>query len=116
MKSHAPASCKHTAQRKETTVRDQMPWWFPEDSIPLSERFINSWARHRLVAASSRRTDEKVASRSGSGRQCRRASRARALSLSLHRVSALRDISSELYVPPCCRRETSMREVRVYRR
>jgi len=52
-------------------------------STTLSERFIRSWARQRLVAASSRRTDEKVASRRGSGRHCRRASRARALSLSL---------------------------------
>jgi hypothetical protein len=44
---------------------------------------MRSWARQRLVAASSRRTEEKVASRRGSGRHCRRASRARALSLSL---------------------------------
>lgn len=38
------------------------------------------------MAASSRRTDEKVASRRGSGRHCRRASRARALSLSLQGI------------------------------
>jgi len=43
--------------------------------------------RHRLVAASSRRTAEKVASRKGSGRHWRRASRARALSLRLCGVS-----------------------------
>ena len=49
---------------------------------------MRSWARQRLVAASSRRTDENVASRSGSGRHCRRASRARALSLSLKEVSS----------------------------
>ena len=48
---------------------------------------MRSCARQRLVAASSRRTDENVASRRGSGRHCRRASRARALSLSLERVS-----------------------------
>ena len=52
-------------------------------SATLSERLIRSCARHRLVAASSRRTDENVASRRGSGRHCRSASRARALSLSL---------------------------------
>lgn len=71
---------------------DHMPWWFPaEDSTTLSERLINSWARHLLVAASSRRTEENVASRRGSGRHCRRASRARALSLSLRlRVSIKR--------------------------
>lgn len=40
------------------------------------------------MAASSRRTEEKVASRSGSGRHCRRASRARALSLKLEVVLA----------------------------
>jgi len=39
------------------------------------------------VAASSRRTEEKVASRSGSGKHWRKASRARALSLSLLEVS-----------------------------
>jgi hypothetical protein len=48
---------------------------------------MRSCARQRFVAASSRRTDENVASRRGSGRHCRRASRARALSLSLRRVS-----------------------------
>ncbi len=37
-----------------------------------------------MVAASSRRTDEKVASRRGSGRHCRNASRARLLSLRLY--------------------------------
>lgn len=52
-------------------------------STTLSERLMRSWARHLLVAASSRRTDENVASRRGSGRHCRKASRARALSLSL---------------------------------
>ena len=50
----------------------------------LSDRLINSCARQRLVAASSRSTEEKVASRRGSGRHCRRASRARLLSLSLN--------------------------------
>ena len=44
---------------------------------------MRSWARQRLVAASSRRTDEKVASRRGSGRHCRSASLALALSLNL---------------------------------
>lgn len=44
---------------------------------------MRSCARQRLVAASSRRTEEKVASRRGSGRHWRSASRARALSLSL---------------------------------
>lgn len=52
-------------------------------SLALSERLMSSCARQRLVAASSRRTEENVASRSGSGRHCRRASRARLLSLSL---------------------------------
>lgn len=37
-------------------------------SETLSERLIRSCARHRFVAASSRRTEEKVASRRGSGR------------------------------------------------
>lgn len=48
-----------------------------------SESAKRSWARQRLVAASSLRTGEKVASRSGSGRHCLSASRARALSESL---------------------------------
>lgn len=61
--------------------------WLPEDSTTLSDRLIKSWVRHRLVAASSRRTEEKVASRRGSGRHCRSASRARALSLSLLWIS-----------------------------
>ena len=52
-------------------------------STTLSERLMRSCARHLLVAASSRSTDEKVASRRGSGRHCRSASRALALSLSL---------------------------------
>lgn len=37
-------------------------------SETLSERLMRSCARHRFVAASSRRTEEKVASRRGSGR------------------------------------------------
>lgn len=45
-----------------------------------SDRASRSCARQRFVAASSRKTGEKVASRRGSGRHCRRASRARALS------------------------------------
>lgn len=53
----------------------------PSDT--LSDRLIRSWARQRLVAASSRRTEEKVASRRGSGKHCRKASRARLLSLNL---------------------------------
>lgn len=57
--------------------------WLLLESITLSERLMMSCARHRFVAASSRRTDWKVASRKGSGRHWRRASRARALSLSL---------------------------------
>ena len=52
-------------------------------SATQSERLISSCARHRLVAASSRRTEEKVASRRGSGRHWRRASRALGLSLKL---------------------------------
>ena len=42
--------------------------WLLEASTTLSERFMRSWARQRFVAASSRRTDEKVASRKGSGK------------------------------------------------
>ena len=57
--------------------------WLLLLSTTLSERLISNWARHRLVAASSRRTEEKVASLNGSGRHWRRASRARALSLNL---------------------------------
>lgn len=53
-------------------------------SETLSERLMRSCARQRFVAASSRRTDEKVASRRGSGRHCRNASRARLLSLRLY--------------------------------
>jgi hypothetical protein len=41
---------------------------------------MRSCARHLLVAASSRRTEEKVASRRGSGRHCLSASRALGLS------------------------------------
>jgi len=48
---------------------------------------MRSCARQRFVAASSRRTEENVASRRGSGKHWRRASRARALSLSLRYVS-----------------------------
>lgn len=44
---------------------------------------MRSWAKQRFVAASSRRTDENVASRKGSGKHCLKASRARALSLNL---------------------------------
>ena len=58
----------------------------PSDT--LSERLMRSWARHRFVAASSRRTEEKVASRKGSGRHWRKASRARLLSLSLSRLES----------------------------
>ena len=65
-----------------------MGWW-PGLST-LSDRLMSSWARQRLVAASSRSTDEKVALRSGSGRHWRRASRARALSLKLDRQSGSR--------------------------
>lgn len=57
-------------------------------SLALSDKLTSSCARHRFVAASSRSTDEKVASRNGSGKHCRNASRARALSLSLHISSA----------------------------
>jgi hypothetical protein len=61
--------------------------WTPVlGSATLSERLIRSCARHRFVAASSRRTDENVASRRGSGRHCRSASRARALSLNLKTI------------------------------
>lgn len=55
-------------------------------SETVSDRLMSSWARQRLVAASSRRTEEKVASRRGSGRHCRRASRARLLSLRLQQL------------------------------
>lgn len=61
--------------------------WLFVGSTTLSDRLMRSCARQRLVAASSRRTEEKVASRRGSGRHWRRASRARALSLSLDLVS-----------------------------
>lgn len=63
-----------------------MPWLL-EASTTLSDRLIRSCARQRFVAASSRRTEEKVASRRGSGKHWRRASRARALSLSLRYMS-----------------------------
>lgn len=53
-------------------------------SVTVSLKLIKSCARQRLVAASSRSTLEKVASRRGSGRHCLRACRARLLSLSLH--------------------------------
>jgi hypothetical protein len=52
-------------------------------SETLSERLMRSCARQRFVAASSRRTEEKVASRKGSGRHWRKASRALLLSLRL---------------------------------
>lgn len=52
-------------------------------STTLSDRLMRSCARQRLVAASSRSTLEKVASRRGSGRHWRSASRALALSLKL---------------------------------
>ena len=60
----------------------------PSGTLPctgstLSDRLISSCAKQRFVAASSRRTEEKVASRRGSGRHWRSASRARALSESL---------------------------------
>ena len=57
--------------------------WLWSFGTTLSERFMRSWAKQRFVAASSRRTDEKVASRKGSGKHCLKASRARALSLNL---------------------------------
>ena len=57
-----------------------------------------------MVAASSRRTDENVASRKGSGRHCLRASLARALSLSLCKNSQYRVLSwhigLRLYILP----------------
>lgn len=59
-------------------------------SETLSERLMRSCARHRLVAASSRSTDEKVASRSGSGRHWRKASRALLLSLRLQGLAVFR--------------------------
>ena len=52
---------------------------------------MSNCARHRFVAASSRRTDEKVASRRGSGRHCLSASLARALSLSLEGVNVSKE-------------------------
>ena len=51
-----------------------------------SDNARRSCARQRLVAASSLKTGEKVASRKGSGRHCLSASRARALSESLRRI------------------------------
>ena len=57
--------------------------WLTLGSATPSLSAKSSWVRHRLVAASSRSTDWKVPSRSGSGRHWRRASRARTLSLSL---------------------------------
>lgn len=53
------------------------------------DKCSESSARHRLVVASSRRAAENVASRRGWGRYCRKASRARALSLSLDFVLAI---------------------------
>ena len=66
-------------------VLDHMHYnpWLLGASTTLSERLMRSCARQRFVAASSRRTEENVASRKGSGRHCRSASRARALSLNL---------------------------------
>ena len=52
-------------------------------SATVSLKLMRSCARHLLVAASSRRTLEKVASRSGSGRHWRSAWRALLLSLNL---------------------------------
>jgi hypothetical protein len=64
------------------------------------------------VAASSRRTEEKVASRSGSGKHWRKASLARALSLSLPKVSSIFSYQEQMFLPketahdvfekPCC--------------
>lgn len=62
---------------------------FPISAIAVSDRLTRSCVKHLLVAASSRRTAENVASRSGSGKHCRRASRALALSLSLCMISQL---------------------------
>jgi hypothetical protein len=59
----------------------------------VSERLSSRVAKQRLVAASSRRTPEKVPSRKGSGRHWRRASRARALSLSLQNPISENDLS-----------------------
>lgn len=82
-----------------------MPWLL-EDSTTLSERLISSWARQRLVAASSRRTDEKVASRKGSGRHWRSASRARALSLNLGQMLVTEDKSFVIW-ESCSPKETA---------
>jgi len=46
------------------------------DTAASVDRFTNSCASHRFVVASSLSTLENVPSRSGSGRHCRRASRA----------------------------------------
>lgn len=54
-------------------VGDTYSNWPSWVSVTVSLRLIKSWARHRFVAASSRSTAEKVASRRGSGRHCRKA-------------------------------------------
>ena len=74
-----------------------------EPSTTLSERLMRSWARQRFVAASSRRTEEKVASRRGSGRHWRRASRARLLSLRLHGKSEVISLDRMLVGLGICR-------------
>lgn len=72
---------------------------FPMSAIAVSDRFTRSCVRHLLVAASSRRTAENVASRSGSGRHCRRASRALALSLNLWQVSSKLPGGTKIHSP-----------------
>ena len=53
---------------------------FARQRTHRSDKLSRSDAKQRFVTRSPLRTAEKVASRSGSGRQARRASRARALS------------------------------------
>lgn len=72
---------KHPAMENYARVVFYIAAGAPSDT--LSDKLINSWARQRLVAASSRRTEENVASRRGSGKHWRKASRARLLSLRL---------------------------------
>ena len=62
----APSIASFTACDKPRNLSAQCVC--PETAgTTLLERFVNNRARHRLVAVSSRRTDENVASRSGSG-------------------------------------------------
>lgn len=86
--SNFKAPCRAGGRVQVSSLQQSHSWCYIPPltfcpSATVSLRLMRSWARQRLVAASSLRTDEKVASRKGSGRLCRSASRARLLSLSL---------------------------------